>query len=206
MGEGAQANGDPTVAIGLHAVANGSNSVALGSNSKAYGVGSVAIGANSQALGVGSMAMGLNSVASGNNSVAIGSGSIANADNTVSMGSEGNERRITNVAPGVNPTDAATVGQVTNQINQLNSQVNNWANNTYSGIAMAGAFAAIPQVEKNDRFNVGAGIGNYVGKTALAVGFGARVNEHTQLRFGLSSATGGGNQHLMLNAGVGFSW
>ena len=50
-------------------------------------------------------------------SVAIGAGSVASAPNTVSFGSPGAERRLTNIAPGISPTDAATWGQVTD-INQ----------------------------------------------------------------------------------------
>ena len=44
--------------------------------------------------------------------VALGQGSIANLPNTVSVGAPGAERRITNVAAGVNPTDAVNVSQL----------------------------------------------------------------------------------------------
>ncbi|HEX2352549.1 MAG TPA: hypothetical protein VHJ16_07200, partial [Xanthobacteraceae bacterium] len=46
--------------------------------------------------------------AAATNSVAVGQGSVASAPNTVSVGAPGGERRITNVAPGVAPSDAAT--------------------------------------------------------------------------------------------------
>jgi autotransporter adhesin len=45
-------------------------------------------------------------------SVALGQGSIANLPNTVSVGAPGAERRIANVAAGVNTTDAVNVGQL----------------------------------------------------------------------------------------------
>ncbi|WP_250471379.1 hypothetical protein [Caballeronia sp. GAFFF1] len=61
------------------------------------------------ASGTDSTAIGNGSKATGNNSVALGSGSVAGEDNTVSIGSAGNERRLTNVAPGVNGTDAANM-------------------------------------------------------------------------------------------------
>lgn len=51
-------------------------------------------------------------MASGDNSVAIGAGSVASADNTVSVGTVGGERTITNVAAGVNDTDAVNVSQL----------------------------------------------------------------------------------------------
>ena len=44
--------------------------------------------------------------------VPIGQGSVANQANTVSVGSVGNERRVTHVAAGTAPTDAANVQQV----------------------------------------------------------------------------------------------
>jgi trimeric autotransporter adhesin len=44
--------------------------------------------------------------------VALGAGSIATQANTVSIGTPGNERRITNVAPGINLTDAVNVSQL----------------------------------------------------------------------------------------------
>ena len=76
-----------------------------GANSAAGGAGAVASGDNSTALGNGSNA-------SGNNSVALGNGSVATEDNTVSVGAVGEERRVTNVAAGVNGTDAVNVDQL----------------------------------------------------------------------------------------------
>ncbi len=50
--------------------------------------------------------------AAADNSVALGTGSVANEENTISVGSSTNQRRITNVAAGVNATDAVNVSQL----------------------------------------------------------------------------------------------
>src|SRR4029077_10388728 len=47
----------------------------------------------------------------------------ANAANTVSVGAVGSERRITNVAAGINPTDAATVSQLSSTATGFQSQL-----------------------------------------------------------------------------------
>lgn len=104
-GTNAAAGGSDTVASGANSTAVGNQSVASGANSAAYGQGS-------QASGTGSTALGQGAVATGNSSIAIGSGSTAVADNVVSVGNIGAERRIVNVAPGVNGTDAVNVSQL----------------------------------------------------------------------------------------------
>lgn len=94
------------------AFASGSNALACGPMARATGDESIAIGFDASASGEDSSAIGANSVATGTNSVALGADSIAGEENTVSVGSAGNERRITNVAAGVNDTDAVNVGQM----------------------------------------------------------------------------------------------
>jgi len=75
------------------------------------------------ALGAGASA--------GANGAAIGPGSVA-AANTVSVGTAGGERRITNVAAGVAPTDAVNVSQLTGTVTNIfnnNQQILTNANN-----------------------------------------------------------------------------
>ncbi|MQR02495.1 ESPR-type extended signal peptide-containing protein [Glaciimonas soli] len=55
-------------------------------------------------------------VTAGTKSVAIGANSVATEANTVSVGAVGSERKIVNVATGVNDTDAVNVGQLTKAI------------------------------------------------------------------------------------------
>lgn len=90
----------------------GTNSAAGGAGAVASGDNSTAVGNGSTASGIGSTAIGNGASASGDGSIAIGVGSVASDPNTLSVGSAGNERRITNVAAGVNPTDAVNVSQL----------------------------------------------------------------------------------------------
>ncbi|MCI5343874.1 YadA-like family protein [Escherichia coli] len=69
-------------------------------------------GADANAQGKDSVAIGSGSIAAADNSVALGTGSVANEENTISVGSSTNQRRITNVAAGVNATDAVNVSQL----------------------------------------------------------------------------------------------
>ncbi|MHB9833784.1 YadA-like family protein [Paraburkholderia terrae] len=93
-----------------YAQAAGSNSVAIAGNA-------FATGANAIAIGNGARAMNLNTVA-------IGYGSVATVANTFSVGSAGGERRIVNVADGINDTDVATVGQVSSDIQAAINNLN----------------------------------------------------------------------------------
>jgi len=124
---------------------------------------------------------------------------VASQDNTVSVGAPGSERRITNVAAGINATDAVNVSQ----LNQVSSQIGDVQRLAYSGVAMAGALAGLPQVEAGKTFSLGAGIGSYAGYTALAIGASAYVRRDTIVKFGVSTTAG---SRTLMNAGVGYSW
>jgi autotransporter adhesin len=64
------------------------------------------------------IALGAGSAALATNSVAIGYRSLAEENNTVSIGSEGAERRLVNVADGINSTDSANMGQLNKETTQ----------------------------------------------------------------------------------------
>jgi autotransporter adhesin len=151
---------------------------ASGTGSSAYGAGSTATGADSSAYGTFSMASGDASVAFGNNanasapnSVALGAGSVANQANTVSVGASGSERRITNVAPGVNPTDAVNVSQfsgLSNDVSALHRDIGNVASSAYRGIAgVAALTAGVPAAPGKTFINFG--VGAYRGYAAGAI-------------------------------------
>ncbi|EFD8929960.1 cell surface protein, partial [Escherichia coli] len=99
--------------------ASGKNAIALGSNSRAEKDNAIAVGADVNVTGENSIGIGNKSTVSSKNSVALGSNSVASEDNTVSVGSSLNQRRITNVAPGVNRSDAVTVGQLNESFSSL---------------------------------------------------------------------------------------
>ncbi|EBX0571597.1 autotransporter adhesin SadA [Salmonella enterica subsp. enterica serovar Utah] len=69
-------------------------------------------GVDANAQGKDSVAIGSGSIAAAENSVALGTNSVADEANTVSVGSSTQQRRITNVAAGVNNTDAVNVAQL----------------------------------------------------------------------------------------------
>ncbi|MEM5350803.1 YadA-like family protein [Paraburkholderia caribensis] len=89
---------------------------ASGNYAQASGTDSIAVGGGSFATSNGAVAMGLGARAMAPGSVAIGYGSAATVANTFAVGSSTAGRRIVNVADGINDTDAATVGQVTSDI------------------------------------------------------------------------------------------
>jgi autotransporter adhesin len=183
---------------GSAASATGTESVAVGGNSIASSGNSVAVGSGAQATGSASSAIGANAVASAPNAVALGAGSIASEANSVSVGSPGNERTITNVAPGVNPTDAVNM----QQLNFVQQGVNSVARAAYSGIAGATALTMIPDVDLGKTLALGIGTGNYKGYSAVAIGFTARVTDNVKIKGGLSNSAAGS----VYGAGAGYQW
>ncbi|MDR5871742.1 YadA-like family protein [Caballeronia sp. LZ062] len=152
----------------------------------------VASGANSTAMGNGSKA-------TGNNSVAIGSGSVADEDNTVSIGSAGNERRLTNVAPGVNGTDAANM----NQLNAVQNSVNATARQAFAGVAAAMAMPNLTPSQPGKTV-VAAGVGNYKGYTAMGLGATYRSRDSRWLVNAAASITPHGDTGVRGQVGYEF--
>jgi trimeric autotransporter adhesin len=175
-----------STASGVRSTASGASSLASGVNSSAYGNQSTASGDFSSAYGVLSNASGASSVAIGSNasataanSVAIGAGSVASAPNTVSVGSAGNERRITNVAAGFNPTDAVNVSQlssiaagVQSQIDGLQRQVIDNQREARGGSALALAASGLWFDPRPGKVSVATAFGNFKGVSGLALGIG----------------------------------
>ncbi|MGN0858612.1 MAG: ESPR-type extended signal peptide-containing protein, partial [Stenotrophomonas sp.] len=93
-----------------------SDACAVDGAAEALATDSIAIGGISkiESGAVGAVALGHNTVvqAGAVGSVALGAGSIASRANTVSVGSAGAERQITNVAAGVQSTDAVNKAQL----------------------------------------------------------------------------------------------
>jgi autotransporter adhesin len=183
---------------GSAASATGTESVAIGGNSTASSSNGVAVGSGSHATGAGSSAVGANAVASAPNSVALGAGSVASEADSVSVGSPGNERTITNLAPGVNSTDAVNMSQ----LNSVQDSVNSVARTAYSGIAAATALTMIPEVDQGKTLSVGVGTGSYQGYSAVALGFTARVAQNVKVKGGVSVTDAG----TVYGAGVGYQW
>ncbi|WP_213767744.1 YadA-like family protein [Caballeronia sp. dw_19] len=202
-GSNSTASGDNSTAAGAHSMASGDSSAAFGGNAAATADNAVAIGGNSQASGSNSMAMGANSIASGDNSVAIGANSVANEANTVSMGSAGNERRVTNVAPGVNGTDATNVNQLNALRNDVSSSLSSIERSAMSGVAAA---MAMPNLMPSapGKTVVGAGVANYKGYSAFAAGATYRSENSKWLMNAAVSVTPNGDTGVRAQAGYEF--
>ncbi|AOJ76685.1 adhesin [Burkholderia ubonensis] len=192
------ATGVNALAAGVAASASGTDSLAVGHGANASANGATVIGANALGTGVGSVALGQNATASAPNSVALGSGSVASEANTVSLGSAGNERRLTNVAPGVNPTDGVNMSQ----LNSVRNDIGSVARKAYSGVAGAVALTMIPDVDLGKSFMIGIGSGSYQGYAAAAIGFTARLTDNLKLRGGASLSGSG----TTFGVGIGYQW
>ena len=155
---------------------------------------------------------GLNSVTTGNTTMNNNGLTIKNEDssknitinnNNVNMG--GNV--IKNIGEGSEPTDAINKGQFDRAINnlgtgmnQINNRVNKLDNRVNRVGAGAAALAALHPLDfdPDSRWEVAAGVGNYRGASAVAVGAFYRPNNDTM--FSIGSSYGGGEN--MVNAGV----
>ena len=109
--------------------------------------------------------------AKGKNSVSIAGGSTdGGRNNTVSVGSKGNKRTISNVAPGVLNSDAATVGQLKAGLNNVHGKLDEYKKDSRAGTASAMAIGNLPQSTIPGKGMVSLGGGFYDGESAMAIG------------------------------------
>lgn len=125
--------------------------------------------------------------------------------------------RIQHVADGTEKDDAATVGQVDTKVNAVNTKVDKVADAAGTAIntlgnhinrldrrinkvgAGAAALAALhPDPNSDDDLSFAAGIGNYRGSTAAALGAFYRPSDNVTVSMGATI----GNGENMVNAGV----
>lgn len=129
---------------GQAAIAGEQSAIAFGNNA------STSIGAD------GAIAFGSGASATEENAVAIGAGSVADraaltgysaagitgtvdSAGAVSFGSAGQERQLTNIAPGSAPNDAATVGQVTGAIAEATGNLVAYDDAVLTSVTLGGA-------------------------------------------------------------------
>ncbi|HGV0505539.1 TPA: YadA-like family protein [Escherichia coli] len=113
-------------------------------------------GADANAQGKDSVAIGSGSIAAADNSVALGTGSVADEENTISVGSSTNQRRITNVAAGVNATDAVNVSQLkSSEAGGIRYDTKADGSIDYSNITLGGGNGGTTRIS-----NVSAGVNN----------------------------------------------
>ena len=143
--------------------------------------------------------------AAGNTTVMNGGGvTITPASgNAVSLTKDGlnnGGNTITNVGPGVNGTDAVNVNQLKGATDGLANAINSVAGETQRVGAHAAAMSALKPIQYDplEPTQVMAGIGNYRGETAAALGIAHYTAEDTMFHVGVSV----GSHHNMVNAGV----
>ena len=104
---------------------------------------------------------------------------------------------ITNVAPGINGTDAVNVNQLRNAMHSVDGKI---ADVGAASAAMAGLKPL--QYDPLEPTQVMASVGNYKGSTAAAIGIAHYTNESTMLHMGVSL----GGHDNMVNAGVSYKF
>ena len=142
-------------------------------------------------------------VGEGNNATQITS----SADGMKVAKADGSATRITNVAAGVNPTDAVNVSQLgglKNDIHNMNNRLGKVNREARAGIAGANAAASLPQVYIPGKSMVAVAGGTFKGQNAFAVGY-SRSSDNGKLILKLQGNAntqgdvGGG-------VGVGYQW
>ena len=147
-----------------------------------------------------------------NSTLTVGEGNSAtqitsSADGMKVAKADGSATRITNVAAGVNPTDAVNVSQLgglKNDIHNMNNRLGKVNREARAGVAGANAAASLPQVYIPGKSMVAAAGGTFKGQNAFAVGY-SRSSDNGKLILKLQGNAntqgdvGGG-------VGVGYQW
>lgn len=121
-----------------------------------------------------------------------------------SQGIDAGDQVISGVKAGVADSDVVTVKQLKDSIsnvggNELKQAINSVAVETQRVGAHAAAMAALKPIQYDplEPTQVMAGVGNYRGETAAALGLAHYTNENTMLNMGVSLGS-----HNMVNAGI----
>ncbi|WP_066570016.1 YadA family autotransporter adhesin [Snodgrassella sp. CFCC 13594] len=154
----------------------------------------------------------------GNGSVTIGNTTVNNSGVTIqggpsitTNGVDAGSKTITNVADGVNDSDAVNVGQMNRAIQnvggnmqQLNGRIDNVENTANAGVAQAIATAGLPQAYQPGKSMLSVGGGYYKGETGYAVGYSTISDSGNWV----IKATGSGNSrgHYGASVGAGYQW
>ncbi|MFC7399956.1 YadA-like family protein [Chelatococcus sp. GCM10030263] len=229
MGNGAAASASDSVAIGAGAKATQANSLALGANSTTTANLSDAaytpvVGASTAGVPTGEVSVGsagaerrVTNVAAGaaptdavnvsqlqslsNLSLKYDVDNTGNVTNQVTLrgGDPNAPVTISNVAPGVNGTDAVNVNQLNSAFGMLNGSIYQAKKEAWRGAAIGIAAASLRYDERPGKLSVAAGGGVWHGQGALSMGLGY-TSEDGLKRLNASATTSGG--HWGLGAGL----
>lgn len=148
------------------------------------------------------------SITTGNTVVNNNGISITNdSSQTVSLTNNGlnnGGNRITNVARGINGTDAVNVDQLNDATSGIYGRIDNLDKDYRAGVAGNAAMVNIPQVTRPGANLLGIGLGHHKGESAVAVGFSSS-SDNEQLIFKMSgSANTQGD--FTIGSGLGWQW
>ncbi|WP_341875142.1 YadA-like family protein [Burkholderia pseudomallei] len=138
----------------------------------------------------------------------------SDAATRVDIGGPDGARTLTGLAPGVAANDAATVGQVWNNSQQLLGQANAYTDRQFNvldrrldalGAAAMAATSLIPNARAEGKFQLAAAAGTYGGATALAVGANYWMSKQILINAHLSQGVGeGARTGASIGATIGF--
>ncbi|MGM0915620.1 MAG: YadA-like family protein [Pseudomonadota bacterium] len=151
----------------------------------------------------------VDSVTTGKTTVSDAGVTIEGGPSMTADGIDGGGKRITNVAPGVDATDAVNVGQMqelnqrfAQEINNVHGRINTVEKDANAGTASALAAATVPQAWMPGKSMVGVGSGTYEGESAISVGV-SRLSDNG--RFVIQGKVTGDSQSNF-GAGIGAGW
>lgn len=230
IGTGHRVTGSRSGAIGDPNIVNADNSYTVGNNSNiaagqtdvfAFGndikkttSNSVFLGSNTAYVPEGATTAGMSDYSSATISGKTYNFAGGKPAGVVSVGDVGKERRIQNVAAGkVSPesTDAVNGSQLYHAMNDtaqavtqdVTGMMHQQEGRLRKGIAGAAALAALHPMDfdPDDKLTFAAGVGNFRGETAAAIGAFYRPDEKVMFSIGGTF----GNSENLVNAGISFS-
>ncbi|MBU2409457.1 MAG: YadA-like family protein, partial [Gammaproteobacteria bacterium] len=142
-------------------------------------------------------------------------GSVNYRNITLGNGEAPNGTTVSNVAPGVEGTDAVNVNQLNqglananqytdSKLGQLRSEIGNAAKDASAGTAGAMAMAGLPQSTLPGKGMVSAGVAAFDGQAAIAVGV-SKLSDNGRWVVKLGG-TANSRGKVGVSAGVGFHW
>ena len=145
----------------------------------------------------------VDSVTAGNTVMNNDGVTIKNGPSMTKDGIDAGGKKITNVAPGENDTDAVNVSQLRDYAAGNSQAINTVDSRARKGVAGAAALAALHPLDfdPDDKLTFAAGMANFRGETAAAIGAFYRPDEKVMFSVGGTF----GNGENLVNAGVSFS-
>jgi autotransporter adhesin len=166
----------------------------------------IASGVNSTAGGDGALASGQGGTAIGNHAISTGAGSVAlgafsndgGQSNVLSIGTPGSERRIVNVAPGVNGTDAVNVNQLFGLRRGLEQEAD-------AGAALALAATGLRYDERPGTTSIAGGASYYNAHEGIAFGLG-HTSDDGNWRYNVAASFVTPRDHADVGVSAGFTY